>query len=130
MESDLSLRGELQLQIMPVLWRLGDATVEEVRLALPRRYQSAYSTIQTVLNRLAERGLLSRERVGHSFVYRPRLSETDWLSRTIDHALAAATPGARRAVISRLAGSLEEEHGDLEIDELAARVERKRRRAP
>ena len=31
-------------------------TVEQVRGELPPRYQGAYNTVQTVLNRLAERG--------------------------------------------------------------------------
>ena len=55
------LKGDLQIQVMEALWRLGDGTVEQVREALPPRYRGAYNTIQTVLNRLVDRGLLSRE---------------------------------------------------------------------
>jgi len=66
------IQGELQAQIMPVMWSLGSATVEQVRRGLPRRYRGAYTTVQTVLNRLAERGLLERERSGNLIVYRPR----------------------------------------------------------
>lgn len=49
---------------MGALWRIGEGRVGEVRGALPERYRSAYTTVQTVLNRLSERGLLSRERAG------------------------------------------------------------------
>lgn len=56
------IQGELQAQVMAALWRLGSGTVDQVRDALPARYRSAYTTVQTVLNRLAERGLLDRER--------------------------------------------------------------------
>jgi predicted transcriptional regulator len=48
--------GDLQAQIMTVLWRLESGTVEQVRSGLPARYRGAYTTVQTVLNRLAERG--------------------------------------------------------------------------
>ncbi len=44
------IQGELQAQIMSALWRLEAGTVEQVRSALPTRYRSAYTTVQTVLN--------------------------------------------------------------------------------
>jgi predicted transcriptional regulator len=43
---------------MSVAWRLVGGTVEHVRAPLPPRYRGAYNTIQTVLTRLAEHGLL------------------------------------------------------------------------
>src|SRR6476469_8589624 len=85
------LQGELQSQLMGALWRLGEGTVEQVRAALPGRYRSAYNTVQTVLNRLAERGLLDRERRGVSYVYRPRFTEVEYLSRSMENTLAGAS---------------------------------------
>ena len=68
------LRGELQIQIMSALWRIDSGGVEEVRMAMPARYHSAYNTVQTVLNRLTDRGLLRRTRTGNSFGYRPSMN--------------------------------------------------------
>jgi len=105
--ADLSpIQGELQAQIMTALWRLECGTVEQVRGALPARYRSAYTTVQTVLNRLAERGFLARKRVGQAIVYRPKISETQYLSRTIEHTLAAASPDARQAALAQLISGL------------------------
>lgn len=105
--ADLSpIQGELQAQIMTALWRLESGTVEQVRGALPARYRSAYTTVQTVLNRLAERGFLARNRVGQAIVYRPKISETQYLSRTIEHTLAAASPDARQAALAQLISGL------------------------
>lgn len=105
----LPVTGELQLQVMAALWRLEEATVEQVRHALPGRYRSAYTTVQTVLNRLVDRGLLSRHKVGNAFVYRARLSEADYLSRSISQTLATASTEARRAALARLVGDLPED---------------------
>lgn len=102
------LTGELQLQVMSAVWRLGSATVEEVRSALPPRYRGAYNTIQTVLNRLVERRLLSRKKVGNAFEYRARLSEAEYLSRSISHTLAGASMDARQAALAQLIGGLED----------------------
>jgi predicted transcriptional regulator len=64
------IQGDLQSQVMSVMWRLEWVTVEQVRNALPTRYRGAYTTVQTVLNRLAERGLLTRQRDRNVIRYR------------------------------------------------------------
>jgi predicted transcriptional regulator len=108
------LTGELQQQIMAAVWRLGTATVEDVRSALPPRYRAAYNTIQTVLNRLVDRGLLSRKKVVRTFEYRARLSEDEYLSRTIANTLAGASMDARQAALARLIGGM----NDAELQDL------------
>jgi predicted transcriptional regulator len=121
------LTGELQTQVMSAVWRLGNATVEQVRAALPARYRGAYNTIQTVLNRLAERGLLSRHKAGNAIEYRPRLSEAEYLSRSISQTLAGASMDARQAALARLIGELrDDELKDLQ--RLAREMGNKRRR--
>ena len=101
------IHGELQAQLMAVIWRLGDATVEQVRSNLPGRYRSAYTTVQTVLNRLADRGLLARSRQSNAIVYSPRITEADYVRRSIETTLAGASSEARQAVLAQLVGSLD-----------------------
>jgi len=101
------LQGELQLQVMAALWRLGSGTVEQTRAALPPRYRGAYTTVQTVLNRLAERGLLERSKDGVAIRYTPRLSEADYLSRSIEQTLAMASRDARQTALAQLIGNLD-----------------------
>jgi predicted transcriptional regulator len=108
------------LQIMDVLWRLERGTVEQVRASLPRRYRSAYNTIQTVLNRLVERGILARERQGSAYVYAPRLSEAQHLQQSITSTLAMASGEARQAVLASLVGTLDRK----ELSELRALAKR------
>jgi predicted transcriptional regulator len=112
------IQGELQSQVMAALWRLGAGTVEQVRAELPPRYQGAYNTIQTVLNRLVDRELLERAREGRGFVYRPRVSEAEYLSGTIRRTLAGASSGARQAALANIIGGLRPEELS-ELEELA-----------
>lgn len=120
MKSGKAIQGELQEQIMAALWRIEEGTVEAVRSALPARYRGAHNTVQTVLNRLADRGLLTRKREGRAFVYRPKLSETEFLSRSIASTLAGTSTQVRQAVLAQLVG-------DLDTDELAQLRELSRR---
>ena len=113
---------------MAALWRIEAGTVEQVRSALPARYRGAYNTVQTVLNRLHERGLLTRKRDGNAFVYRPRLSEAEYLSRTVESTLAGTSAEVRQAVLAQLVGQLDRDEL-AELKELAdeARVKQKGR---
>lgn len=114
MEDLTPITGELQTQVMATVWRLGNATVEDVRRGLPSRYRGAYTTVQTVLNRLAERGLLSRQKAGSAIEYRPLVSEADYVTRSISQTLAGASMDARQAALARLIGDL----GKDEVSEL------------
>ena len=114
--------GDLQAQIMDALWRIEAGTVEDVRADLPRRYRSAYTTIQTVLNRLADRGLVERRKRGNAFEYRPRLTEAEFLTQSIATTLAGASIAARQVALAQLIGGLE--RGELEeLKKLARELE-------
>ena len=113
--------------MMSALWRLGAGTVDDVRTALPPRYRGAYTTVQTVLNRLADRGLLNRRKIGKSIEYRPLLTEAEYVSRSIRQALSGASTDARQAALAELIGGLDS--GELtELQQRAKEIERKRRR--
>jgi predicted transcriptional regulator len=102
------IQGDLQSQVMSVMWRLESATVEQVRSALPARYRGAYTTVQTVLNRLAERGLQTRQKSRHVIEYRPAISEADHVAQAIAHRLQTASSDARQTALARLIGDLSE----------------------
>jgi predicted transcriptional regulator len=76
---------------MEEVWRAGRATVREVLAALNSREskQRAYTTVMTMMQRLDEKGLLRRSRVGKTDVYEPRLSRDEYVE-----ARAAAEVGA------------------------------------
>jgi predicted transcriptional regulator len=115
-------RGDLQAEVMAAVWRLGEATVEQVRAVQPTEGRSVYTTIQTVLNRLVDRGFLSRAKEGRRFVYRARADQIDYLTRTIGDRLGRASPEARRSVLMNMVEELEPE----DQEELARFAERMR----
>lgn len=120
---DLDFRGDLQAELMTAIWKLGEATVEQVREVQPRSRLSAYNTVQTVLNRLTDRGLLVRKRKGRAFVYRPALEESEFVALSIAERLDGASPDARRAALVNLVDNLDAG----EIDEIARRANRIKR---
>jgi BlaI family penicillinase repressor len=64
---------ERELDLMQALWTLGtEASVAEVHAAMnPEGLTLAYTTVQTMLNRLAAKGRVSRRLEGRSYLYSP-----------------------------------------------------------
>ena len=68
------LPAPLELECLKALWRLGQGNVGQVRQALLPRRDLAYTTVMTVLDRLARKGGVERRKVGRSFLYSPQVS--------------------------------------------------------
>jgi len=52
-----------------VLWRMGESNVRTVQEALAASRPLAYTTVMTMLERLARKQLVSRRKTGRHFVY-------------------------------------------------------------
>jgi len=61
--------GELERDILQIVWRLGSATAEQAREELGRPLKD--STIRTVLRRLEEKRYLVHSTEDRTFIYRP-----------------------------------------------------------
>jgi len=68
-EHDPAELGELERDLLLLVWRLGSTTADQVREALGRPLKD--STIRTVLRRLEEKGYLEHSVENRTFIYRP-----------------------------------------------------------
>src|SRR5207247_159840 len=64
----------LEMLCLKALWSLGEGNVAVVKRVVAESKPLAYTTIMTVLERLARRNLVSRRKVGRAFVYAPNMS--------------------------------------------------------
>lgn len=63
--------GELQLDVMETVWERQPVTVSDVLKTLNRqKHNLAYTTVMTIMGRLAEKGWLTSEKRGRAFIYR------------------------------------------------------------
>jgi len=75
--------GPLEDEIMRILWGRKQATVRDVQDDLAGRgTRLAYTTVMTVMARLATKRMLSRKRAGRSFVYQVRVKEDEFRENT------------------------------------------------
>lgn len=81
--------GDLEAQIMEVLWRRGSASIREVWDDLKRQRPLAFNTVMTVMNRLVEKRLLRRVDRRGSYRYHPRVDREAFLTQ-VSHDVAEA----------------------------------------
>jgi BlaI family transcriptional regulator, penicillinase repressor len=67
MDENLPDLGDLERDVMQVVWAAGPITAESVRERLVRRLKE--STVRTVLRRLEEKGYVSHTVAGRTYVY-------------------------------------------------------------
>ncbi len=77
------LLTNLELRLMNVVWRLGKATVKDVKNALPRRKPLAYSTVLTVMRILERKGFLRHDTVERTYVYYPVVTRDEVIRSTV-----------------------------------------------
>lgn len=80
---------------MKALWILGKATVEEIRAQLLPERPLAYTTVMTVMGRLARKGVVEREKRGRSHLYRPSVSEEAVRERALNQFVESFFQGSR-----------------------------------
>lgn len=74
------LLGELEAEIMDVVWGLEDATVREVLNKVKKKRKIAYTTVMTIMTRLCEKEFLKRKLNGQgAYLYNYVQSKDDFL---------------------------------------------------
>jgi BlaI family transcriptional regulator, penicillinase repressor len=64
----------LEMLCLKALWSIGEGNVARVRGVMAETKPLAYTTVMTLLERLARKGAVSRRKVGRAFVYAPSIS--------------------------------------------------------
>lgn len=100
--------GELEGAIMEIAWARERVSVREVVAALRPQRDLAYTTAMTVMGRLAEKGVFTRERVGRTDVYRPVYTREQF----------------RATISAAIVGDLVSDFGEVALAQFADALER------
>ncbi len=101
-----------ELEVMGALWELGSASVRELQERLPEGKRPAYTTVQTIVYRLEEKGAVRRvKKVGNAHVFEAVVTRRAAHRRLLDELLDLF--GSPRALMAHLA-----EAGKLTLDDV------------
>jgi BlaI family penicillinase repressor len=114
---------KFETEVMSVLWRLGEATVREVQDAIDRAERPAYTTVQTIVQRLEQKGAVRRTRKsGNALYFEPAITRKSVYRRLVDELLDLI--GGSQPLVAHLV-----ETGKLSLDDLKAIEKAAKRRA-
>src|SRR5687767_6069635 len=108
--------GELQAEVMEIVWSKGEATVAEVVEVIGRRRPVTYTTVLVAMQKLDQKGWLKHRSVGRAYVYSPRRSREQVHGGLLKDFLQSAFGGDPRLLLSHLLDAhpmSEEELDDL-----------------
>jgi BlaI family transcriptional regulator, penicillinase repressor len=102
-----------ELEVMTALWDLGTASVREIQEQLPSQKRPAYTTVQTIVYRLEEKGAVRRlKKIGNAHVFEPVVSRKAAHHRLINE-LLDLFGGSARPLMAHLV-----ETGKLTLDDI------------
>jgi predicted transcriptional regulator len=111
--------GELERAVMETVWQAGQSghapvSVRDVYSELGRTRDLAYTTVMTVMGRLAEGGLLTQERSGRAYLYAAADSREELTATMMrEHLLGLDAATRRTALLHFLHDASAEEIADL-----------------
>lgn len=103
-----------QLDIMKVVWRLGEATVRDVYEELRERRPIAYTTVMTTMKTMETRGHLKKRTEGRAFVYTATASENRMLKRIVGDFIDRVFNGSTEPLLAHLVKERRLSEKDLE----------------
>jgi BlaI family penicillinase repressor len=105
---------KFETEVMSVLWRLGEASVRELQEGIARADRPAYTTVQTIVQRLEQKGAVRRTRkAGNAFFFEPAVTRKSVYRRLVEELLDLV--GGSQPLVAHLV-----ETGKLSLDDLKA----------
>lgn len=103
MRNPITPLGGTEMEVLQEVWDLGRASARDVHDRIAERRDVAYTTVTTVIKNLADKGYLTYERDGASYVYTPARTAEEvrgsFLSTVVDKVFG----GSARTLIQTLA---------------------------
>jgi predicted transcriptional regulator len=90
------------LECLSVLWPIGEGTVRDIHRALAASRPRAYTTVMTIMDRLEQKGIVTRRKVGKAFHYQARLSAEEARLKAVEKIVEGFFDGSQEALAAHL----------------------------
>ncbi len=118
--------GDLETDIMEIIWQKGELTVRQVYETLRDTRSIAYTTVMTVMSRLADKSLLVKLKEGNAFLYRATSTREEFTRSTLKKVINELMADFTAPAISQFLDSMEDADPER-MEELSRLIEEKRK---
>jgi len=110
--------SKAETRILEQYWKLGTCSVREILDSLPEEERVAYTTVQTLVNRLEQKGALRKvKKIGNAQLFEPAIDRRDFRSGLVRD-LLDLFGGSPQLLVSNLL-----ETGTITLKDLKALLE-------
>ena len=113
-KKSLTQLGETEMEVLHHVWDLGEATVADVRERILEERDVAYTTVMTVMKKLADKGYLQYHKDGRTYVYAPAQEPNKVQHSLLRRLMESVFEGSPMALVQTLV-----QHEDLSDEERA-----------
>ena len=106
---------DVELELMQLVWKLGDCTIRDVFEALPPERDLAYTTVATMIKILEQKGAVSCVRKERAILVKPRVQREEYEAASLKHLNESVFQGSGSTMVTRLL-----DEGDLSMEEIRA----------
>lgn len=92
----------VELELMQLVWRLGEVSVADVLAALPPERALAYTSVSTVLRILEQKGVVRSRKQGRGHLYSAVLPREAYEAQSVRHLVDTLFEGTPSALVARL----------------------------
>ncbi len=116
-----------ELEVLQIIWEHEPCTVREVMNFLKPKRARAYTSVMSLMNVMAEKGMLSQKPKGRAFIYSVKVSQDKTQSSMLSDLLNRAFDGSANALVAHLLQQAEPNSEELdEIHKTITRFTRKK----
>jgi predicted transcriptional regulator len=91
-----------ELEVLKTLWVHGPLTVRDVMQSLRARRPRAYTSVMSLLNVMADKGLVKRKAHGRAYVYSAKVDRQQTLGEMVNDLMGRAFEGSASALVAHL----------------------------
>ena len=93
--------GELESEIMEIIWcQKAAVSVKNVTEILSKKRQIAYTTVMTIMARLANKSVLVRHLNGPGYLYKPRITKEQFIAKAVHSIFSSAVSTLGKEVLT------------------------------
>jgi len=115
-----------ELEILSILWDNGPCTVREVNEQMSKQQPTGYTTTLKLMQIMAEKGLLTRDKTQFKHVYEPAISQEKTQKQLVGDLLDRAFSGSAEKLVMRALSAKKVSAQELaKIRKMLEKIERK-----
>ena len=118
--------GELEKQVLQYLLNASEADAKQVHVVLGQSRGNSLNTIQSTLDRLFKKGLLSRTKQGHAYCYRAKVDREALIATLITNVTSDFVEDGEHSLIAAFS-SASANLDDAQLDKLEQLIEQQRK---